>query len=374
MREGWSYKKLGEVCEVFDSMRKPVTKKDRKEGNYPYYGATGIQDYVDSYLFDGRYLLVGEDGAKWGANEGTAFIIEGKSWVNNHAHIIQLNKDVNDILVKYYLNFKDLSDYITGAVVPKLTQQALKNIQIPIPPHTTQQQIVSELDLLSHILDQKRQQLKEYDALAESIFYDMFGDPVDNPKGWEKKRLSEVCEYIVDGDHMPPPKSDTGIPFITISNVDKENKTIDFTSTYFVPNDYYNNLKEDHKPKVGDVLYTVTGSYGIPVLVKEERPFCFQRHIGLLHPNKDLNSCFLFGWAGSHDAKRQADEVATGIAQKTVSLKSLRQFEIPLPPLDLQRSFAAKIESIEHQKQLLRASIKETEMLFQSRMDYWFNG
>ena len=99
MRKSWKIKKLGHICTIYDSQRKPVTKKDRTRGDYPYYGATGIQDYVASYLFDGRYLLIGEDGAKWNANEQSAYIIEGKSWVNNHVHILQLDNDVIDSFV-----------------------------------------------------------------------------------------------------------------------------------------------------------------------------------------------------------------------------------------------------------------------------------
>ena len=184
MKEGWTYKILGEVCEILDSQRKPVTKKDRTKGIYPYYGASGIQDYVDSYIFDGRFLLVGEDGAKWGASDKSAFIIEGKSWVNNHAHILRISDSINDRLIEYYLTYKDLTEYISGAVVPKLTQKSLVSIPIPIPPIAEQERIVAELDLLSDIIEKKKEQLKAYDQLAQSIFYTMFGDPVDNPKGW----------------------------------------------------------------------------------------------------------------------------------------------------------------------------------------------
>ena len=88
MKHNWEYKRLGDVCEILDSLRKPVTKSDRVKGIYPYYGASGIQDYVDDYIFDGDYLLVGEDGAKWGSNEKSAFTISGKTWVNNHCFII----------------------------------------------------------------------------------------------------------------------------------------------------------------------------------------------------------------------------------------------------------------------------------------------
>ena len=373
MKQGWEIKKLGEVCEILDHLRVPITKKDRREGCYPYYGASGVQDYIDSYIFDGRYLLVGEDGAKWGANDKSAYIIEGKSWVNNHAHILKINDCLSDKLVEYYLVAKDLQEFITGAIVPKLTQQALKNIPIPVPPLPVQEQIVSELDLLSGIIEKKHEQLKELDALAQSIFYDMFGDPITNEKGWEVKKLGEVCDDITDGDHMPPPKSETGIPFLTISDIDKEKRELNFNDTFFVPQEYYDNLKENRRAKKGDVLYTVTGSYGIPVIVNTCKHFCFQRHIALLKPKQEnLLSLFLCQWFLCEGVKFMADQVATGIAQKTVSLTSIRKFEIILPPLPLQHQFATKIEAIEKQKELIKQSISETETLFNERMQEHF--
>ncbi|MCQ2211924.1 MAG: restriction endonuclease subunit S, partial [Paludibacteraceae bacterium] len=153
MKQNWEYKKLGDVCDILDSRRKPVTKSNRRAGQYPYYGATGIQDYVDGYLFDGRFLLVGEDGAKWGKGDNSAFIIEGKSWVNNHAHILKLHDEVVDVFIRYFLNGKDLNSYITGAVVPKLTQAALVGIPVPVPPKSEQERIVAELDLLNGVLE-----------------------------------------------------------------------------------------------------------------------------------------------------------------------------------------------------------------------------
>ena len=173
---------------------------------------------------------------------------------------------------------------------------------------------------------------------------------------------------------MPPPKSDKGIPFLTIANIDKDKKILDFSNTFFVPQEYYENLKEERKAIVNDMLYTVTGSYGIPVIIRTTRPFCFQRHIALIRPNQEkVLTAFLFNWALCPSVKEEADKVATGIAQKTVGLNSLRQFVVPLPPLPLQQSFASKIETIERQKALVRQSITEAETLFNSRMDYWFS-
>ena len=114
MKEGWTYKNLGEVCDILDSRRKPITKSKREAGNIPYYGATGLLDYVKDYIFDEKLVLLGEDGAKWGAGDKSAFIIEGKTWVNNHAHALRPKRNILiDELLVYYLNYENLQPYIT---------------------------------------------------------------------------------------------------------------------------------------------------------------------------------------------------------------------------------------------------------------------
>ena len=110
----WKMAKLGEICDVLDSIRKPITKKDRVAGDYPYYGATGIVDWVESYIFDEKLVLIGEDGAKWGSGENSAFIANGQYWVNNHAHVVRPNRDaLLDIYLTNILNFMDLNPFIT---------------------------------------------------------------------------------------------------------------------------------------------------------------------------------------------------------------------------------------------------------------------
>jgi type I restriction enzyme M protein len=144
----WPMVELGEVCEILDSKRKPVKESDRKRGHYPYYGATGIVDYVDEYLFDEKLVLVGEDGAKWGVGEKTAFIAAGKYWVNNHAHVLKpiREKLLDDFLVPV-LNRMDLSSYVTGVTVPKLNQEKLRSIKIPLPPLEVQKEIVEQIEV-----------------------------------------------------------------------------------------------------------------------------------------------------------------------------------------------------------------------------------
>ncbi|NPV39643.1 MAG: N-6 DNA methylase [Brevinematales bacterium] len=170
LSEGWKMVKLGDVCEILDRFRKPVEKSERKTGCYPYYGATGIVDYIDQYIFDEKLVLIGEDGAKWGAGEETAFIATGKYWVNNHAHVIRPDRSkIIDEIIVYLLNSIDLSKYITGVTVPKLNQEKLRSIQIPLPPLSVQQRIVDKIEAERKVIEGCRELIKTYEEKIKRV-------------------------------------------------------------------------------------------------------------------------------------------------------------------------------------------------------------
>jgi len=152
--ETWIWARLGELVEVLDSQRKPITKSHRKAGQFPYYGASGIVDSIAEYIFDETLVLVGEDGAKWGRGEATAFKISGKSWVNNHAHVLRPRRELlsDDYLVQVLVE-RDLAEFITGMTVPKLNQTRLISIPIPLPPLEEQTRIVAKVDELMALCD-----------------------------------------------------------------------------------------------------------------------------------------------------------------------------------------------------------------------------
>ena len=148
---------------------------------------------------------------------------------------------------------------------------------------------------------------------------------------WKKLKLSECCSSIADGDHQPPPKAEVGIPFVTISNMTSTNQ-FDFSDTLFVPQDYYDKLDEKRKARKDDILYSVVGSFGIPVFMKEDKAFVFQRHIAILRPdNEKIVPRFLFYTMLTKDFYAKADAAAIGAAQRTVSLTALRNMEICIP-------------------------------------------
>ena len=389
MREGWEYKKLGQVCT--SDLGKTLNKsKDRGE-LHPYLCSINILwDKIDLSTLK-QACFEADEQEKYTVRKGDLLVCEGGDtgrsaiWdrdetilYQNALHRLRFHESVSPKFVLFYLMYlKDIGEidnnYSKGVTIKHLVKKALLSIPLPIPPKPTQLSIVSELDKLNELIQIKKVQLKDYDALAQSIFYEMFGDPVENEKGWEVMSLADVCHSITDGDHMPPPKTDSGIPFLTISNINKETRILDFSDTFFVPQSYYVALKESRKPMENDLLYTVTGSYGIPVVVDGKNSFCFQRHIALLRPNVDkVLTLYLCYWCLCPSIKQVADKVATGIAQKTVSLTSLRKFSIILPPLPLQQSFAHRIEQIERQKAAVQRTIKDLETLLAVRMQYWF--
>ena len=365
-KQDWTYKKLGEVATIYDSQRKPVTKKDRVNGIYPYYGATGIQDYVDSYLFDGRYLLLGEDGAKWGANDKSAFIIEGKSWVNNHAHIMRFDDRIIDSFVEYYLNGKDLTEYITGAVVPKLTQAKLTQIPIPVPPIEEQERIVDELDLLSGIIEKKKEQLKAYDQLAQSIFYTMFGDPIDNPKGWEVKKLGEIANCTSGGtpSRRVPRFFEGTINWFSAGELNNMylRDSIEKITQEALDN---SNAKLCPANSLFIGMYdTAAFKLGIPIKDSASNQACANVELS--------NDNVIWLYYSLLLMRDEALKHRHGARQKNLSLRFIKDFYVPVPPLSLQEEFAEKVEAIERQKALVQQSIVETQTMFDFTMDKYF--
>ena len=202
----WGYFYLGSLVDILDSLRKPISRKDRVSGQYPYYGASGVVDYVNNFIFDEPLVLIGEDGAKWGKGEKTAFTISGKTWVNNHAHVVRPNRNI--ILDKFLTNSlmqQNLQKYITGITVPKLNQARLSSIIIPIPPLAEQNRIVAKVDELMALCDTLEQQqehsIQAHETLVE-VLLEALSNAVDADAfqaAWG--RISEYFDALFTTDH-----------------------------------------------------------------------------------------------------------------------------------------------------------------------------
>lgn len=187
-----------------------------------------------------------------------------------------------------------------------------------------------------------------------------------------KYKLSECCLSISDGDHLPPPKVDAGIPFITISDIDSSNR-LNLDVKQFVPEEYYNNLKDIRKAQRNDILYSVVGSFGIPVIIKGNDKFAFQRHIAILRPDSTkVIPDYLFYIMKTYNFYMQADSVAIGAAQRTISLTALRNMTVELPSMDVQKKIATVLSRYDSLIENYQKQIKLLEEAAQRLYKEWF--
>jgi type I restriction enzyme S subunit len=355
VKDGWARKPLGELCDILDSQRKPITKRDRTAGEYPYYGATGIVDYVNSYIFDEPLVLVGEDGAKWESGESTAFTIEGKCWVNNHAHVLRPHrKTLVDNWLVHYLNHSDLTEFVSGLTVPKLNQGSLREIPIPVPPLAEQQRIVGVLDEafagLATAQAHAAQNLQNARALFESHLQSVF---THRGKGWVETTVDKLSTNL-DSKRIPITKSDRKsgeYPYYGASGI------VDYVADYIFDGDALL-VSEDGANllmRSTPIAFSVSGKYWV------------NNHAHILKFENMATQRFVEFYLESI----KLDEFVTGAAQPKLNQKALNSIPIPTPPklaeqerivtqLDALAAETQRLTWLYEQKQAALAALKKS--------------
>ena len=349
--EGVVYKTLGEIAtDVFrgagitrDQVREIGTPCVRYGEIYTTYGVwfENCVSHTDETLLTSKkyfgygdilFAITGEsveDIAKCCAYIGHETCLAG-------GDIVVLKHNEDPKYLSYTLSTLDAQKQKSkGKVKSKVVHSSvpdIKAIRIPVPPLPVQREIVRILDNFTELTAELTAELtvrkKQYAYYRDKL--------LTHASETKICKLADVCESIADGDHMPPPKADDGIPFITISNITEQNK-IDFSNTMFVPSSYYDALADKRKPHSGDILYTVVGSYGIPVCIEQDTKFVFQRHIAILRPRSEvIKARYMFHAMQSGAFKAQADKAAKGAAQKTIGLSSLAEMTLPVPDMCIQ--------------------------------------
>lgn len=332
---------------------KTIATKDLLEEGYVVYGANGKIGFYNEFTHENPTLMI----TCRGATCGNLHISEPYSYINGNAMALD-KQSVNLVgvnFLRYVLEARGLEDTISGSAQPQITRQGLSEVRIPLPPLAEQKVIADKIDTLLAQVKTTKARLNRIPNILKSFRQSVLAAAVSgklteewqgNTEDWSEKKLRDICLSISDGDHQAPPRTSNGIPFLVISNV--RNGFIDFSGVErWVPQYYFDELKEIRRPRRNDILYTVTGSFGIPVIVDTDERFCFQRHIAILKPNsKYLNYKFLFFLLGSIQAFRQADNIATGTAQRTVALNSLRDFKFRIPPLGQQTEIVRRVEEL----------------------------
>jgi len=377
MKQGWEIKELGLVCANLDSQRKPITKSNRVGGDIPYYGATGIVDYVKDYIFNEKLVLLGEDGAKWNRGDECAFIIDGKTWVNNHAHVLRPNRKILlDEWLVYFLNSQDLTPFISGMTVPKLNQGKMNEIVIPIPPLSEQRRIVSILDeafsSIAMAKDNAEQNLKNAKELFESYLQSVFANKGEE---WVEKTLNEICE-VKDGTHDSPRYIKEGIPFVTQKNIRHDG--LSFDDTRFITQADHDKFYKRSNVAFGDILISMIGANrGMAAIVDDKRVFSI-KNVGLIKENKMINKNFLLYYLKSSFAMKYVKYMSNGGAQEFVGLTVLRAFPIPYPSLEEQQTIVFKLDELSAKTIRLEAIYQQKlnglEELKRSVLQKAFNG
>lgn len=259
---------------------------------------------------------------------------------------------------------------------------------IPLPPFAEQQRIVDRIESLFAKLDEAKEKAQavvdSFETRKAAILHKAFTGELTakwreehgvRMESWEVRTLDSVCSSIFDGDHMPPPKAESGIPFLVISNVNTGHLT--FENTRFVPQEYYDTLSDTRKPQLGDVLYTLVGSFGIPVVVNSKRPFCFQRHMALLRPI-DVSPQFLWYILQTPEMYDKASSIATGTAQLTVPIKGLRAMTIPRPNIAEQVEIVRILDGFfareQSAKEVAEAVLAQIDLMKKSILARAFRG
>ncbi len=362
----WQTKKLGEICDVLDSQRKPITQRDRISGEYPYYGATGVQDYVKDYIFDEKLILIGEDGAKWGAGENTAFVVEGKYWVNNHAHVIKPHRDnVLDNWIVYFLNVNDLSKHITGLTVQKLNQAKLREIELPLPPVYEQKRLIKILDeafdKISIVKVNAEKNLRNTRELFESYLQNIFAKTSEE---WISKRLGEVTSKIGSGATPRGGKSSyctEGISLVRSMNV--HDRKFKEKNLAFINTEQANDLNNVTLIK-GDVLLNITGASVTRSCVFPEKylPARVNQHVSIIRPQaKVINTFFLNYLLTSKVYKDILIKIGEqGATRQAITKTQLENLLIVFPPsIQEQETIVKKLDLLSEQVKKLEANYKQ---------------
>ncbi len=360
MKEGWEYKKLGEVASIKSGKSIDASNiRAQEESLYPCYGGNGIRGYVDSYSYDGIIPIIGRVGALC----GNVHLAKGKIYATEHALVVDIKtNEVSPNWLTQCLVSLNLRKYAKGVAQPVLSAGEVSKITISIPPLSEQQHIVEELDLLSSIIEKKKAQLNELDNLAQSLFYEMFGE-----NSYKKVTLADVVEItssLVSPLELPYADMLHVSPSNIISNtgeiVDcikaKEEKLISGKYTFTKGVILYSKIRPNLNKVAIPTFDGICSADMYPLSVKENATNVFVWRLLL---SKDF-----LEFAIKHSGRARMPKL---------NRETLYSYRFSLPPLSLQQQFASKIEAIEHQKELIKQSIKEVETLFNSRMDYYFN-
>ena len=409
--ENWCWTRIREICEFERGITFPASAKEYEltEENIACLRTANIQEELEleDLLYVNKRYTKGNEAKLVKKDDIIMSSANSRELVGKVSYVYDVNEPMTfggfvlnirakKILSKYlfymlrfeFLSGRFMSESTQTTNIANINTTTLGNYCFPLSPLAEQQQIVEQIESLFAKLDEAKEKIQGVIAnnkmYKQSILRKAFNGEFTNEwrkmnhiskNTWEEKTLSSVCKSIFDGDHMPPPKADIGVNFLVISNINTG--YLSFENTRYVTQEYYDNLTETRKPEKGDVLYTLVGSYGIPVVVDSNHPFCFQRHIGLLKPNT-IDTYYLWYQLQSQEFFDKATTIANGTAQLTVPIKGLRQLTIKCPTIEEQKEIVRVLDrTLEKYKQVKESAefvIQQIDLMKKSILAKAFRG
>lgn len=391
-KHGWTYKKLGDVAEIVGGSTPKTSNPDFWGGEHYWVTPAELGDFV--YINKTERTITDEALAKTNltllpvgtvllssrAPIGKTAITAVPMYCNQGFKNIICSKVLNNKFVYYYINriVPKLQSLGRGATFKEISKSIVESTTIPVPGMAEQEAIVAELDEINEAIAALQQQVADLDTLAQATFYDMFGDPVTNPKAWPVIQLGDKCEVTSFKRVLIEDVVESGIPFIRgteLGALSKLAKGQSIEFSLFITSEHYEKVKAiSGVPKIGDLLIPSINSDGNIWILDTNAPMYFKDgRVLWIHVNHDTYTSESLKYIVSYLIRNTYSQMASGATFAELKLFILRELKTILPPLPLQQEFAEKVEAIESAKAELNAQIAEMQTLLASRMDYYFD-
>lgn len=396
----WTYL-LNGFAECKDGNRKPINASERaeREGDIPYYGATGQAGWIDDYLTDEQLVLLGEDGAPFlELLKDKAYLIEGKAWVNNHAHIIKSHYgEVGDKYILHYLNVFNFHGYVNGTTRLKLTQASMRTIPVPLPPLAEQKRIVEQIESLFAKLDEAKEKalsvVESFELRKKAILNNAFNGLYSTDwrekhhctlADWKDRKINEICIPRAGFAFNSKKFTESGIQIIRMGNLYAGKLNLSRSPVFYDISDVDDNIIKRSMVHDGDILLTLTGTkykrdYGYAVCIEGEHELLVNQRILCLSPTEKIDKEYLLYYLRSEIFRDIFFSNETGgVNQGNVSSKFVENIEIKLPSIEEQKEISKILKNIltkeEQAKELAEFVIEQIELMKKSILAKAFRG
>lgn len=360
----WCWTYLKNVSDCLDNFRKPINANERNArlGDVPYYGATGQVGWIDDYLTNEELVLLGEDGAPFlDLLKNKAYLINGKAWVNNHAHILRSKFGTmgNRLLIEY-LNSFDFTGFVTGTTRLKLTQASMNKIIIPIVPLAEQQRIVERIESLFAKLDEAKENIQNvlegFETRKAAILHKAFTGELTakwrkqhgvSMDSWEEKKLGDVTDILSSKRIYKNEYVNEGIPFFRSSEIVDLYEYGYTEPKFFISKDRYDEINKKYGvPEVGDLLVTSVGTIGKTWIVDERKFYYKDGNITQVKKNSSINMKYLNYFICSENFKKQVSDTVAGTAYNALTIIKFKNILISIPTLPEQTEIVRIIDGL----------------------------